>query len=235
MHLLVTRPVDDAAETAAALRGRGHDVSLSPLFDIQFIKDHDTLPPRMGAVVFTSRNSVRAFCESHANRNLVAYCVGNATARTAAEVGFKNVHSADGTARELVALIQNSWKSDNAMLLRVASDTTPDILDRILKDSGFHLDRRMLYTTPAVSRFTVDTHALLRDGKLDGVLFFSPRTATVFCDLIVKASLTEACRNLTAWCISPETAKALSDMHFDRIAVAQKPNQTSLLSLIENG
>ncbi len=235
MHLLVTRPLDDAAETAAALRGRGHTVSLSPLFDIQFIKDHDTLPPRLGAVIFTSRNSVRAYCESHANRNLMAYCVGNATARTASEYGFKNLHSADGAARDLLALIQNSWKSDNVMLLRVASDTTPDILDRILKDSGFHLDRRMLYTTPAVSSFTPETLGLLRRGELDGVLFFSPRTATVFCDLLVKASLTEACRNMTAWCISDETGKALSDMHFERIAVAAKPNQGSLLSLIDNG
>jgi len=61
------------------------------------------------------------------------------------------------------------------------------------------------------------------------VMLFSPRTARLFAAL-AEGLPTEG---LTAFCISPVTAEALSSMSFGRVMVAERPNQQAMLALLE--
>jgi uroporphyrinogen-III synthase len=73
-----------------------------------------------------------------------------------------------------------------------------------------------------------EARTALQEGALDAVMFFSPRTARIFCALADGLPT----RDLAALCISPATAKALEPMVFTRVAVAARPNQEAMLALI---
>ena len=64
---------------------------------------------------------------------------------------------------------------------------------------------------------------------LDAAMFFSPKSARIF-GVLADGLPTE---HMTAFCISPTTAQALSPGSFGQIAVASKPNQTSMLALLD--
>ena len=72
----------------------------------------------------------------------------------------------------------------------------------------------------------------LREGTLDGVLLFSPRSAKTFATLVTAAELTQACAKLSAFCISAATAAALAPLTFARVVVAGTPNQDAMLALL---
>jgi uroporphyrinogen-III synthase len=72
----------------------------------------------------------------------------------------------------------------------------------------------------------------LRDGVLDGVMLFSPRSAKSFATLVTEAGYAPACAKLTVFCISAATAAALTLLTFERVAVAGAPNQDAMLALI---
>ena len=60
MRVLVTRPAEDAEETAAELVARGHEPVIAPLVDIRFVEGPPLELDSVQAVLATSRNGVRA-------------------------------------------------------------------------------------------------------------------------------------------------------------------------------
>ena len=60
MRVLVTRPIEDAGETEALLKARGHKAVIAPMLNIVF---HDGPPIELAgvqAILVTSANGVRA-------------------------------------------------------------------------------------------------------------------------------------------------------------------------------
>ena len=73
---------------------------------------------------------------------------------------------------------------------------------------------------------------VLRQGGLDGVLFFSPRTARTFASLVKSGGLEATCAGLAAFCLSPAVADALAGLAFRHVGVAQRPETDALLALL---
>src|SRR5947209_250139 len=71
MRLLVTRPEPDGERTAAALRARGHEVTLAPLLRIEPVA-FDLPQQSFAAVVLTSANAARALAGHPARAALTA-------------------------------------------------------------------------------------------------------------------------------------------------------------------
>jgi uroporphyrinogen-III synthase len=90
----------------------------------------------------------------------------------------------------------------------------------------------MLYEAVAVTKLPAEGEEALRNGSLDGVFLFSPRSAKIFASLVGDAGLAARCENLAAFCISAATAAALSPLSFARVAVAGMPNQDAILDLL---
>src|SRR5215469_13939273 len=101
MRVLVTRPVDDAEETAAELRARGHSPIIAPLLEIEFVDGTPIVLDGVSAVLATSSNGVRAFAKRVDRRDLTVFAVGSHTASTARALGFSDVHDAVGDAAAL--------------------------------------------------------------------------------------------------------------------------------------
>src|SRR5690348_12535558 len=103
MRLLVTRPEPDSQRTAAALRQRGHHVSIAPLLWIEGLAADIGSGPWDGLVV-TSANSCRAVAGHPRIAELVhrpLFAVGQHSADAARTAGFLNVVASDGDVEDL--------------------------------------------------------------------------------------------------------------------------------------
>lgn len=233
MNVLVTRPDADAGPLLTALATRGIDAVAAPL--LRIVPIPAVLPPldRVAALAFTSANGVRAFARLTEDRSLPVFAVGDATARSAREAGFRRVESANGAVDGLVALIADRAPRSDKAILHPAGRQVAGDLAGALRACGFQVDRVALYDAVVPDRLPDTAMTAMVDGALDGVLFFSPRTADTFVSLVQAAKLDEACNRLQAYCLSPAVAKVAGVLPWSGLLVAARPTTDSLLELIE--
>lgn len=237
MKALVTRPVENAVTVAAALRARGIEPLVAPLFDIE--PEPDGAARLRGAlagvqaVLFTSANGVRAFAQASDRFELPAYCVGDASAAAARIAGFRAVASAAGDVADLVALVVSRLAPNNGALLYAAGRDTAGALDAALEAKGYSLRHIVLYRAVAAQALAPEVAAALRRGEVRLALFFSPRSAETFVRLARQAGLTEQCKDMVTVALSRNVATALSGMQWRAIATARMPNLPSLLAVLD--
>jgi uroporphyrinogen-III synthase len=228
MHVLVTRPAEDGEEIAARLAEMGHTALLAPLLSTQF---HDGPEPDLTdvqAILATSANGIRALVRRTARRDLPIFAVGPQTTEEARQAGFTDIKNADGDARALAEATARWTTPQQGVLLHVCGEDAPGTLAESLSQRGFSVRRAALYRVDAASVLSPAARAGLSQGALDAALFFSPRSARIFCELAQGLPT----QKLIALCISPVTANAVS-LPFRAVRIAAAPNQTSLLALIQ--
>ena len=232
MRVLVTRPREDAAELAAALEARGHNVMLEPLLTIE-PRDPADWPPgheAAQALLVTSANGIRAFARSDARRGLPVYAVGAASAAAARDLGFDNVTSAGGDVEDLAALAAARLDPAAGPLLHPAAGKLAGDLQGALSAAGFSVLRAVLYDARPCTALSAATAEAINQGVIDAVTFFSPRT---FVSLVGAARLEAGCRAIAAVCLSPAVAAALERLSWREVVVAAQPDQTSLLAALD--
>lgn len=232
MRVLVTRPADDAMETAALLKARGHDAVIAPLLGVHY---HDGEPLHLDdvqALLMTSVNGVRAFSRRTSRRDFPVFAVGSQTTEAARAAGFADVRNADGNSEDLADAVRGWAKPANGILLHAAGAEAEGRLAERLTTAGFAVRTVVLYDVPAVADLPPAAREALTAGTLDAALFLSARSAAVFVACIAKAGLAPACARLTAVCISEAAAKPLAALTFNAVRIAARPNQASLLDCL---
>lgn len=232
MRVLVTRPLDDALETAALLQARGHDAVVAPLLGVSYRDGRPLHLDGVQAILATSANGVRAFARHTSRRDYPLFAVGSQTAAAARAAGFSNVRNADGNAQDLAAAVRGWALPGAGVLLHAAGAQAEGRLADSLRAAGYTVRSEVLYDVPAVPQLPDTARAALADGALDAVLLLSARSALVFADCVAKAGLGAECRRLIVVCISEAAAKPLSGLAFKEIRVAPRPNQASLLECL---
>ena len=230
---LVTRPQQDAEETATRLRKRGHTALVAPLIDIQFVDGPEISLDGVQAVLATSSNGVHALARRTRRRDVPLFAVGSQTARAARDAGFATVKSANGDALSLVSAAIGWANPAKGALLHAAGAETKGELANALHDAGFEVRTHVVYDAVAAKELSPAALAALISRELDAVLLFSPRSAAIFADCVAKARAVDACVTLTAICISPATAITLDSLPFRALRVATRPDQETLLALVE--
>lgn len=232
MRVLVTRPAEDAMETATLLRERGHEPVIAPLLGVRY---HDGPPLDLDgvrALLATSANGVRALARRTARRDLAVFAVGSQTTETARAAGFSDVCNADGNSENLANAVRGWAVPGDGVLLHAAGAEAEGRLADILAAAGYRVRTEVLYDVPAVSELPPIAHMALAENTLDAVLLLSARSAHVFAACVAKAGLASACLRLTAVCISEAAAKPLAGLAFKDIRIATRPNQASLLDCL---
>jgi uroporphyrinogen-III synthase len=233
MRLLVTRPKDDAEETAARLRARGHTTLIAPLIEIRFVDGPEILLEGVQAILATSSNGVQALARRTSRRDVPLFAVGAQTSRVARDAGFFTMKSADGDARALAVAVMGWAKPNAGTLLHAAGAETKGDLAESLGAAGFKVRTEVLYDAVGANELPIDVLIALTAGNLDAVLLFSPRSAGIFSDCVVKAGAADKCTALEALCISAAAADKLSALPFRAVHVAKRPDQKALLALLE--
>jgi uroporphyrinogen-III synthase len=103
-----------------------------------------------------------------------------------------------------------------------------------LSDTGFQVDRRVVYRAQPVNAFTEATVEALGTGSVDGVLLYSPQSARLLVERLRHAALEAVTAEMTAYCISRSVADAAGALTWGKVAVASRPNQVDLLALLSN-
>lgn len=234
MRLLLTRPALDAEGSRRTLIAMGHQVAIAPLIDIQFREDVDLPALAWQALLVTSGNAARALAlhgEAARLRMLPVFAVGDQSAARLQELGFHQVESADGDVHALASLVRRRLDPAGGPLLHVAGSVRAGDLVTML--SEFDCKRVVLYDAMAATALPPQLERELMSGEVEGVLFYSPRTARIFSALLTQPALLERLSGMIAYCLSPAVAASLPRDRFRHIRVAMEPKESALLHLIE--
>lgn len=230
MRVLVTRPVEDAKETAALLLARGHEPLIAPLLDIRFF-DGELALDGVQAIAATSSNGVRAVARRTERRDLPLFAVGEKTADVARGLGFARIETGPGDAASLARSICGWARPDQGTILYAAGETDTGSFEPALAASGYSVRRDVLYAAVPAGVLPANARAAIAGRSLDAVLLFSPRTAHIFASLVGREELAACMRDVRICCISD--AAAVGKLLKSTVCVAARPDQESLLRLLD--
>lgn len=236
MRVLITRPRQDAEETARLLSEKYIEAVIAPLIEISDIAGAAQVLERdledVQAVLFTSANGARALARATTGRTIPVFAVGDASACAATQCGFSQVASATGDVAALVALVRERLSAEDGALFHAAGSIVAGDLAGDLANYGFTVRRTQLYQATTVDKLPEDAYRALNDGTLDAALFFSPRTAAHFVKIVTAAGLEPRCRDIVACCLSAAVAETLVALPFADTRIAEIPEQSALIALL---
>ena len=237
-RVLLTRPKADSEALAVELAARGIDSVIAPILDIQPTGVPLNPPPDTQILIVTSGNAFSVMAGHGIDRALPVLAVGVDTAERARAYGFTQVESVGGTAETLIELVVERFSPTAGPLLWASGeDIRVDLVTR-LAAYGFNIVRRIVYractarTLPQAAINALEVNAM-ESTNINGVLFFSPRTASCFVSLVEKAGLTDRTRHLIAHCLSPTVAEAVSAAVWLDIRTALRPRRQDLLANLD--
>ncbi|MGV8833122.1 MAG: uroporphyrinogen-III synthase [Devosia sp.] len=230
-RMLVTRPEPDAQSSVARLQALDIVALAAPLMERVTLQV--SLPPADGfaAVVLTSANAVRTLVDrgdAAAYAHLPVLAVGDRTAREAEAAGFERVSSAAGNADDLVNAIGLSGLK-GPLFYPTGKHQSAD-LAKALAPLGVMVATAKVYDMVAISALPAAVLEGLGAGSINAVLVYSRRTAEIFADL--AQSLDRAQRQALAMlCMSEAVAEPLLETHFNRISLADRPDEDAMMAL----
>ena len=251
---LVTRPQPEAAELAEALAARGVPAIVSPALSIEPVAvsatDHARNAPIDG-MIFTSRNGVRFGADLAPSRALPVFAVGEATAAEARKAGFVAVKTAMGDGRSVAALVRRTYLANADQVSkregsgRGGSGRGPhlvhpsgahravDLTAQLARD-GIRVSSVTTYEAVPVDGFSVQAYGSMSEGRLAGILLFSPRTARHVAHLIAANGMDERLSGVYAVCLSGNVAEPIRHLRWRKIVVAQARTTDAMLDAVSD-
>jgi uroporphyrinogen III methyltransferase/synthase len=244
--ILITRPHEQATEFAAELVRRGATAVVIPLLRIT---DPDDWTPcdralreiaSYDAVMFTSANSVRKFCERGRTTGMnpafwmktKCYAVGEKTAdelrRNAIAVEFV---PETFSAQSLAATLQREvWKCKNVLLPK--GNLGREELEETLKHLGANVDVIVVYkNAPPESSVLEEVRQRVMKDEFDVVTFTSPSAAAHFARVVSPALLARGKAKIAV--IGPTTRSAVRRLGFPVDIEARTSTSRGLVEAIE--
>ena len=232
-YILITRGQEDAIPLAENLERLGFRPIVDSLFKIKIKNNISLNLDGVQALLMTSANGVRAFAQGSSVRNLPTCAVGDATAQTAKEKGFRSILSAQGNVSDLFKLVSKSFSPKAGTLLHTTGTRVAGDLGRQLEKYGFTYRREVLYEVTEKKGFSKRTLKAFAEKKILYILLYSPRTAELFQKLARNSGIDKNLGETWALCLSEAVAKEISGLSWKKIFVSELPNQQSLLNFLK--
>ena len=233
MRVLVLRSQASAANTAAALRARGHEPTIAPLMWIEILSKADLNAGPWTAFLITSVHALWGLAsETHREevRRVPVFTVGERTAQQIREHGFASVTSADGNVNDLINLVAARLTAP-ARLLYLAGDNRSGDLAGALRRKGFAVDTVVAYRAAVAEKLPQPAIDALASG-VDAVLHYSRRSAEAYLDAARRSKVLARALEPLHLCLSGQVAEPLVGAGATSIKVALRPNEAALLALI---
>ena len=232
MRLAVTRPHEDAQRLTQGLVAQGHEVIAAPLMTIQFLNPPELPQRKWQALLITSANALKAL-ENHSGlgalKSITCCCVGPASARLADEMGFSDIRVAGGGLLELEALVRRELRPESGPLLYLSGEQISGDMAGDLAVSGFETVRAVLYRAAPQTQLPPVLVQEIGQGRLDGVLLYSPRTARIWQALVERHGLSSKASSVLHYCLSANVAAALPEGVL--VKIAEYPDDAGMLAL----
>jgi uroporphyrinogen-III synthase len=233
LRILVTRSQPRAADTALALRARGHEPIVTPLFEMELVSEVDAKAGPWNAILLTSANGLWGICKFAWHKSwhgMPVFAVGDVSAKAARDMGFAEVASAAGNVDDLTDLVVARLKPP-ARLLYLAGEERAGDLAGALRTRNFDVDLVVVYrfVTP---RFLPEAAEAALAGALDGVLHYSRHAAETYLAAARNSGLLDAALTKPVhFCMSEQIAAPLKKAGAAHIRIAARPDEDALLEL----
>lgn len=227
MRLIITRPEEDALPLKAKLETRGHAAIMAPLLKIVPRSQAFVPPLAYQLVCITSANAFRFLQVEDRLKSIPLLAVGPQSLAIAREIGFKFSEAHGGDVQGLAAHAAAAFDPKKGPVLYLSGAKTSADLQALLMASGFAVEKVVTYD--ALVQTPDDIEGALKGAE--GVLLYSPRTAHLWCKLMVSSGLEREAAAPIYYCLSDNVAKALPGSWKRR--VAEMPDEAAMLALLD--
>jgi uroporphyrinogen-III synthase len=160
------------------------------------------------------------------------HAVGARTAEAAREFGFHNTSSAGGTVADLANLVRAEIAPGEGRLVHLSGrDAAGDIAGTLAR-AGYETQRIVVYEAVPAEALPADAVEALRDGRVEAVLLYSPRSAEAFAGLVRQAGLGERLADISAVAISQNVAETARIAGFGHVSVAAATEESALFDAL---
>ncbi len=229
MHILLTRPLEDCSEMILKFKSLGHQVSHLPLLNIDKVRYEEINFLNYRAIIFTSANAVKFLDVKTINKNILCFCVGNATEKKARRVGFQNVIAAEGNVLNLKELILQNLNQKGEKLIYVSGETISVDLDQQLLKEGYDIKRIINYRTNHNEKFDKTFVDTLKSNMPDMVYVYSQNSASSFLKFIKFHRSESLWMNTNLMCIGEKTSSILNEIKWKKIFLFNPGEEEFLL------
>jgi len=229
MHILLTRPLDDCHEMILKFQSLGHQISHLPLLKIDKVDYEHINFLDYKAIIFTSTNAVKFLDLKIIDKNLLCFCVGNATEKKARSVGFQNVIAAEGNVENLKELILQNFDKKNGKLIYVSGEIISIDLDKQLIELGYSIKRIVNYRTNHNENFDENFVEVLKANKPDIVYVYSQNSALSFLKFIKIYQSENLWMDTNLMCIGEKTSSILNEIKWKKIFLFNPGEEEFLL------
>lgn len=219
--VLITRPREQAEETAKTLRQMGFESFIHPVLAIKADADGlaqlaaESLADYAGAII-TSKQVEKILAEEGITLTLPIFGIGQ-------------------EARDAQALVkhlrQHVPKGGTLLYLRGADISFP--LKEELAKSGIKVAECIIYRAE-IERLTPEMETLLLQKQAGISLHYSKRSADAFLALAASLNNPGILSAMDAIAISPAVKEALQPGRFRRIVAAETPDESAMLRLLRS-
>ena len=219
MHIIITRPINDSLEIISKFQILGHMVTHLPLLDIKKINYKKINFFNYKAIIFTSANGIRFLKTKDIPKDILCFCVGEATEKKARSLGFLNTISAEGSVETLKELIFRSYEKSDGRLIYFSSEFITENLDQTLIRRGYLVDRIINYSAKPIDYIDENVLKKIKDSPIDIMYVYSEKSAINLKNLISKYSLVDYLINCNLMCISEKSSRVLSTLKWKKIFI----------------
>ena len=229
MHILLTRQLQDSKDLIQKFKSNGFKVSNLPLLEINKLDYDEIKNYYYSAIIFTSSNAIKFLDLKNINKNILCFCVGSHTEKTARSNGFQNVIAADGNVRNLKELVQQNLSIKDNKILYVSGDVLSFPLDKELISEGYNVERLINYTVKHNKNLDISFLDSLKKDMPNLVYVYSENSAKSFLNLIKKYELVDYWMNTNLMCIGEKTSSVLNVIKWKKIFLFNPGEEEFLL------
>jgi uroporphyrinogen-III synthase len=225
--IIITRPLDHGLETAQRVRSLGFTPLPDPVLVIR--RQEWTAPDwtAFTALLITSGNALAALIGRDVPKDKPLFVVGEKTAAAAKAAGFQKIVGVAEKSADLPNLIPQALPK--GLLLHLTSEDAHTGFQKELETAGYPITQLIVYKAWPVEELSAATRQALLENRVEGALFYSARSATVFLHLLTRHGLEWATQHMQAFCLSQAVADAASAATWKKIHIAASPTENSLL------
>ena len=229
MHVLLTRNLEESKELIRTFKCNGIKVSNLPLLEISKVNHNELKMNNFNAIIFTSSNAIKFLDLKSIDKNILCFCVGSYTEKTARSNGFQRVYAADGNVRNLKELVQQNLSTKDNKILYVSGEVVSFPLDKELISEGYKVKRFINYTAKHIENLDLSFLKLLKKDMPDLVYVYSENSAKSFLKLIKKYELVDYWMNTNLMCIGEKTSSVLNVIKWKKIFLFNPGEEEFLL------
>lgn len=223
--ILITRSQEDSLEFASAVETLGYQPVIEPLISIEKIPfKYSGLLPK--AIIATSSHAlVRNEWD-----DVPFFVMGERSAVKARELGYSNIVSSKGEFDVLISSLLETVPENSPVLYLRGETIRHDLKNRL---PAYKVEEVTNYKVITSDGLSESTKSAIQSGQIDVVTLFSSNTAAIFLDLVTKAAIEHALKNINLLSLSPAVLESVKSLPWGRIQTAHKPDSAGMLAILK--